>query len=79
MLIYNFPGAFVEGRAMELGIIDIEADVEFVLFHRRLCFHGFKWCHPLLRYASMMIVLDTREAGRLYLLYSTHCMGGDGT
>jgi len=25
MLIYNFPGAFVEGRAMELGIIDIEA------------------------------------------------------
>ena len=38
MLIYNFPGAFVEGRAMELGIIDIEADVEYVLFHRRLRF-----------------------------------------
>jgi len=38
MLIYNFPGAFVEGRAMELGIIDIEADVEYVLFHRRFRF-----------------------------------------
>ena len=46
MLIYNFPGAFVEGRAMELGIIDIEADVEYVLFHRRLRFSRGKVVLP---------------------------------
>ena len=26
----------VEGRAMVLGVVDIEADVEYVLVHRRL-------------------------------------------
>jgi hypothetical protein len=34
--IDDFTGLFVEGRAMVLGIVDIQADVEYVLVHRRL-------------------------------------------
>lgn len=32
----DFAGRLVEGRAMVLGIVDIEADVEYVRIHRRL-------------------------------------------
>jgi len=34
----DFTSIFIEGRAVVLGIVDIEADVEYVLFHRRLRF-----------------------------------------
>ena len=31
---YDFTGLFVEGRAMVLGIVDVETDVEYVLLLR---------------------------------------------
>ena len=34
--IDDLTGLSVEGRAVVLGIVDIEADVEYVLVHRRL-------------------------------------------
>jgi hypothetical protein len=34
--IDDFARLLVEGRAMVLGIVDIEADVEYVPVHRRL-------------------------------------------
>jgi hypothetical protein len=34
--IDDLTGLSVEGRAMVLGVVDIEADVEYVLVHRRL-------------------------------------------
>jgi hypothetical protein len=32
----DFTAVFVEGRAVVLGVVDIEADVEYVRVHRRL-------------------------------------------
>ena len=34
--VKGFGGIFIKGRTMVLGIIDIQADLEYVLFHRRL-------------------------------------------
>jgi len=36
--INDFTGFFVEYCTVVLGIIDIQADVDYILLHRRLCF-----------------------------------------
>jgi hypothetical protein len=61
--VKGFAGIFIKGRTMVLGIIDIKADVDYILFQRRLHFSQGKWCYPLLRLPSVMIVLDSCESG----------------
>jgi len=36
--IKDFTGIFIECRSVVLGIIDIQADVDYILFHRHLRF-----------------------------------------
>ena len=55
---------------MVLGIIDIQADVDYILFHRRLrfCFMVGALQLTNLRYPSLMVALGSAKDGGVYTL-----------
>ena len=61
-------GNFVKCRAVALGIIDIKADVDYILFHRRLRFCLMVGASQLtnLRYPSLMVALGSAKVGGVY-------------
>ena len=67
--INDFTGFFVERCTVVLGIIDIQADVDYILFHRRLrfCFMVGALQLTNLRYPSLMVALGSAKDGGVYI------------